>query len=48
MGLKLIRILHFRTRAVPREEKNLNNFMQAPKEKWLENCFEVYFVNVDI
>ncbi|XP_036368081.1 E3 ubiquitin-protein ligase UBR4 isoform X5 [Octopus sinensis] len=28
------------TRSVPREEKNLSNFLEMPKEKWVENCFE--------
>ena len=29
------------TRSVPREEKNMNNFLEASKDKWLENSFEV-------
>nr|XP_006813905.1 PREDICTED: E3 ubiquitin-protein ligase UBR4 [Saccoglossus kowalevskii] len=29
------------TRSVPREEKNVSNFLKANKEKWVENCFEV-------
>lgn len=28
------------TRSVPREEKNLTNFLDMPKEKWVENSFE--------
>ena len=30
-----------RTRAHTREEKNINNFLDMPKAKWVENCFEV-------
>ncbi|KAK7478490.1 hypothetical protein BaRGS_00030249, partial [Batillaria attramentaria] len=28
------------TRAQPREEKNITNFLEMPKAKWVENCFE--------
>ncbi|KAL4218587.1 perineurial glial growth [Mactra antiquata] len=28
------------TRSGSREDKNLNNFLESPKDKWLENCFE--------
>ncbi|KAJ8300179.1 hypothetical protein KUTeg_021698 [Tegillarca granosa] len=28
------------TRSVAREEKNLNNFLDLPKDKWVENSFE--------
>lgn len=31
----------FRTRSVTREEKNLGNFLDATKDKWIENCYEV-------
>ena len=27
------------TRSVPREDKNLKAFLDAPKEKWLEQCY---------
>ena len=27
------------TRSVPREEQNLKAFLEAPKEKWLEQCY---------
>merc|ERR1712241_93754 len=27
------------TRSVPREDKNLTTFLEAPKEKWLEQCY---------
>lgn len=33
--------LFYRTRSVGREEKNFNNFITLPKEKWLENSYEV-------
>lgn len=33
--------LCFRTRATSREEKNLQSFMEHPKEKWLESAYEV-------
>ncbi|XP_052722001.1 E3 ubiquitin-protein ligase UBR4-like isoform X2 [Crassostrea angulata] len=28
------------TRSVTREEKNLGNFLDATKDKWIENCYE--------
>lgn len=33
--------LCFRTRATSREEKNLQSFMEHPKEKWVESAYEV-------
>lgn len=30
-----------RTRATSREEKNLQGFLEQPKEKWVESAFEV-------
>lgn len=30
-----------RTRATSREEKNLQSFLEQPKEKWVEGAFEV-------
>lgn len=30
-----------RTRATSREEKNLQSFLEHPKEKWVESAFEV-------
>lgn len=30
-----------RTRATSREEKNLQNFLEQPCEKWLESTYEV-------
>lgn len=27
------------TRSVPREEKNLNNFLEQTKDKWIESCY---------
>lgn len=33
--------LYFRTRATSREEKNLQSFMEHPKEKWVESAYEV-------
>lgn len=27
------------TRSLPREDKNLNAFLDLPKEKWLENAY---------
>lgn len=37
----VVLIYTFRTRSVTREEKNLGNFLDATKDKWIENCYEV-------
>jgi hypothetical protein len=34
-------IWFYRTRSVAREEKNFNNFITLPTDKWLENSYEV-------
>lgn len=34
--------LIFRIRFVIREEKNLGNFLDVIKDKWIENCYEVF------
>lgn len=41
----VVLIYTFRTRSVTREEKNLGNFLDATKDKWIENCYEVLKFN---
>jgi E3 ubiquitin-protein ligase UBR4 len=30
------------TRSAVRETKKINNFLEMPTNKWVDNCFEVY------
>lgn len=39
----IITIFIFRTRFVSSEEKNIVNFLEMQRSKWVENCYEVIF-----
>lgn len=39
-------VFYFRTRFVSSEEKNIVNFLEMQRSKWVENCYEVIIIEM--